>query len=121
MSVVAKFFVQEVVPTAEGTSTAQKVTLGAVTRGTENALWSQYTPSGLITLGILNEDATAQFEKGAEYLVTFTRVAKPERGDGHDQVPVTNKHGYVVCEFCGMNPINGDDWTAHTKAWAAIG
>jgi hypothetical protein len=46
-------------------------------------------------------------------------VAKPERGDGHDPVPVQNKHGYTVCEFCGMNPVNGDDWSAHEKAWAA--
>ena len=90
MSVVAKFFVKKVTPTAPGTSTAQQVELGAVCRGVENAMWSQYTPVGNITMGILNEDATAQFEEGAEYLVTFTRVAKPEAHDGHRVMEISH-------------------------------
>jgi len=31
----------------------------------------QATPSGLIKLGILNEEASKQFEVGKEYFVTF--------------------------------------------------
>ncbi len=121
MSVVAKFFVRKVTPTAEGSSTAQQVELGAVCRGIENAMWSQYTPAGSISLSVLNEEATAQFEEGAEYLVTFTRVTKPEAHDGHPVMVVTTKSGARICETCGHYPtyVGGDyqtgtpDWSAH--------
>lgn len=103
MSVKAKFFVQSVQRT-EGSSTADRVTLGAVCRGVENALWSQYTPSGTITMGVLNEAATAQFVEGEEYEVTFTRVKRPQRGDGHEVVETRDKHGNWLCETCGAHP-----------------
>lgn len=104
MTVVAKFFCSKVTPTPDGSSTAQQVVLGAVCRGVENALWSQYTPSGSITMGVLNEAATAQFEEGAEYRVTFERVAKPMPNDGHPLVVVQDKHGALLCETCGLHP-----------------
>lgn len=104
MSVVSKFFVKKVIPSPEDSSRAAQVELGAVCRGIENALWSQYTPGGNISLVVLNESATAYFEEGAEYLVTFTRVAKPAPGDGHPLVIVQDKHGAFLCETCGLFP-----------------
>lgn len=112
MTVKAKFFVSKLTRT-EGSSTADQVVLGAVCRGVENALWSQYTPAGTITLGILNEAATAQFVEGEEYEVTFTRVERPVPGDGHEPVPVRTKHGNWVCETCGGIP--SYDYTAHPR------
>jgi len=100
MSVIGKFYVTDV-NTYPG-ATASDVRLGAVCRGVENALWSAATPSGSIQMNILNDAATAQFEKGAEYLVTFTKVAKPEPHDGHTVQPVTAKHGALVCATCGL-------------------
>lgn len=99
----AKFYVQKITR-AEGSSTADQVVLGAVCRGVENALWSQYTPSGTISMGVLNEAATAQFIEGEEYEVTFTRVTRPKPGDGHAVVAVKTMHGNWVCETCGANP-----------------
>ena len=121
MTVVSKWFVKKVTPTAPGTSTAQQVELGAVCRGVENAMWSQYTPVGNITMGILNEDATAQFEEGAEYIVTFTRVAKPEAHDGHRVMEITTKSGARICETCGQYPTyeNPHDWQTGTPNWSA--
>lgn len=125
MSVVAKFYVQKVTPTPEGSSTAQQVILGAVTRGVENGLWSQYTPTGSITMGVLNEAATAQFLPGEEYLVTFTHVAKPAAGDGHPTKQVEDKHGSILCETCGTHPgwpdgykVGDPDWTRHDEMYA---
>lgn len=100
-SVVAKFFVSNVVP-SEGNAAAQ-VTLGAVCRGVENAMWAQYTPGGTISMSIKNDLATEQFVVGQEYRVLFTPVDKPAPGDGHPFVYAEDKYGAIVCETCGMN------------------
>jgi hypothetical protein len=100
MSVVrAKFFVSKV-ENPEGAAAAQ-VHLGAVCRGVENAIWAQATPSGSITMNVLNTPAFEQFEQGAEYEVTFRKVPKPMPGDGHPIVEVADKYGRIVCETCG--------------------
>jgi len=101
MSVRAKFFVTRLV-NPEG-ATAAEVGLTPVCRGVENALWSQATPSGSITMHVKNNPAFEQFEQGAEYEVTFRKVEKPMPGDGHQVKPVTNMHGWDVCEICGAH------------------
>lgn len=37
----------------------------------ENKTWSQYTPSGQLTMTITNPDAYNQFEAGKEYILTI--------------------------------------------------
>jgi hypothetical protein len=101
MTVRAKFYVSDL-QNPEG-ATAAQVSLNAVCRGVENAIWSQATPSGSITMYVKNDPAFEQFEKGAEYEVTFRKVPKPTPGDGHQIKPTPNMHGWVVCETCGQN------------------
>lgn len=74
----AKFYVTEV----GRTGYAGKVVLAAVTRGEDNKVWSQATPSGGITLSIKNELAFEQFDVGDEFFVDFTRAPKGEEGMG---------------------------------------
>jgi hypothetical protein len=57
MGVRAKFYVHAVTKNASGGS----VELNAVVRGNENKTWSQATPSGKLTMSILNEPALAVF------------------------------------------------------------
>jgi len=58
--------------------TLKNVSLTAVSSGSpENAAFFAASPSGSISLGILNADASAQFEPGAEYYVDFTKVPQP--------------------------------------------
>src|SRR4051794_40135924 len=92
----AKFFCNGV-QNPEGASSAQ-VTLGAVCRGVENALWAQATPAGSITMNVKNTPAFEQFEYGAEYEVTFRKVEKPQPNDGHAIEPATTLQGAEVCE-----------------------
>lgn len=122
--VVAKFYVRKVTPTPEGSSTAAQIEMGAVCRGIENAVWSQATPGGSISMNVLNAAATPYFEEGAEYLVTFERVAKPEPHDGHKLIVVQDKHGAFLCETCGFFPIWPDgfkqgvaDWSKHDEIY----
>lgn len=118
MSVVAKFFVQTV-ETHDGSPTADRVVLGAVCRGRENRQWASATPSGHIQLAILNDRATAYFEQGQEYLVTFEKAARPTPGDGHAPVPAPQSpdNGTPMCEFCGTCAAVTDDgaidWARH--------
>jgi len=76
MSVVAKFFVQTITEHSH-TQGAKQVTLRAVSRGEENKEWSKYTPSGEITMQILNEVAAEEFVLGKEYLVRFSPAEIP--------------------------------------------
>lgn len=99
MSVRAKFFVSKL-DNPEGASAAQ-VGLSAVCRGVENSLWAQATPAGSISMHVKNDPAFEQFEMGAEYEVTFRKVARPTPGDGHQIVEAVNMHGGIVCEICG--------------------
>lgn len=120
MAVIAKFFVSKVVR-HEDAPTADRVELGAVCRGAENKAWASATPSGNIQMGILNDVATDYFEEGAEYLVTFEKVAKPEPGDGHAPV-LAETQGSVMCQFCGMHAVGGPDgldWSAHERVYGA--
>lgn len=100
MPVRAKFFVSKL-ENPEG-ATAAQVGLTAVCRGVENAMWAQATPSGYIQMSVLNTPAFEQFEKGAEYEVTFVKVAKPTPGDGHPIKKAVDQHGRIVCETCGL-------------------
>ncbi len=40
----------------------------------ENEEFYQYTPSGKVELGIVNEESAKEFEIGKEYYVEFTKV-----------------------------------------------
>ena len=95
----AKFYVGKL-DNPDG-ATAAQVGLNAVCRGVENSLWAQATPCGSITMSVKNDAAFEQFEMGAEYEVTFRKVAKPALGDGHPAVEAITMHGQVVCETCG--------------------
>lgn len=56
-------------------STLKSVQLCAVSGGSpENDQFFNASPSGSISLGILNPAASEQFEEGAEYYVDFTRA-----------------------------------------------
>lgn len=130
MSVAAKFYVQSVEKT-EGSSTASKITLGAVCRGIENSGWASATPAGNIVLWSLNDAATEQFVQGEEYLIHFTRSPKPAPGDGHKPDPVKTKYGSIVCATCGGTPswdttkydwstvtVDAVDWTQHDAVFS---
>lgn len=114
MSVRAKFFVTNVTPAAG--ATAAVVQMGAVCRGVENAMWASATPSASLSMTVKNDLATAQFEQGAEYEVTFRKVAKPAPGDGHSIVEAVNMHGGVVCETCGLQ-LGYTQEAAEKQAW----
>lgn len=69
MTVRAKFKVQSVLETQEGSN----ITLGAVIGGsTENDSFFRWTPSGTINLGVVNPLAAEQFTIGKEVYVDFT-------------------------------------------------
>lgn len=71
-TVRAKFRCEEI---TQGTG-GHAVKLLAVTSGSpENAQFFKYTPSGAITLAILNPEAAAAFVVGAEYYVDFSPAA----------------------------------------------
>lgn len=42
----------------------------------ENGQFFRWTPSGIITMGVVNEDAAKQFVEGDEVYVDFTPVEK---------------------------------------------
>ncbi|MFC3834781.1 MULTISPECIES: hypothetical protein [Deinococcus] len=68
----AKF---KVVGKTEGTDGTGNVSLQAVHAGSEeNEAFFRYTPAGSINLNILNPQAMAAFEQGAEYYVDFTKA-----------------------------------------------
>jgi hypothetical protein len=70
-SVRAKFAVTSV----EEFSGGKNVRFSAVTTGSdENKSWSQYTPSGELTMGITNPAAEQFFEVGQEYYLDFTKA-----------------------------------------------
>ena len=123
MAVIGKFYVSSIVH-HDGKPTADKVTLGAVCRGAQNKQWSSATPWGTIEMGILNDDATAQFEEGEEYEVVFTKVPKPKQGDGHEPVPYSfSDPKWVECGVCGMGPANpgqpDPDWSKHEELYGS--
>ena len=69
--VVAKFYVKSVARHAKGGA----VELQAVCRGEENKSWSEYTPSGQITMSILNDAALQWF---GEILSVVGQGKQPE-------------------------------------------
>lgn len=65
----AKFVCESKIIRADG----ETVKLSAVTHDSvENERYFKWTPFGQIEIGILNEDAAAQFEPGKEYFIDFT-------------------------------------------------
>lgn len=69
MTVRAKFRVESVTSSANGTKTAK---LFPVTSGSkENAEFYKWTPGGSIDLSTLNEAAAEQFVPGREFYVDF--------------------------------------------------
>lgn len=70
MTVRAKFRVTSKDQAGNGESA---ISLQAVVDGSaENKEFFKYTPSGAITMGVVNGAAAAQFEIGKEYFVDFT-------------------------------------------------
>ena len=59
MGVRAKFYVHSITRFSSGGS----VQMHPVVRGEENKSWSQATPSGQLTMSILNDKALAVFEE----------------------------------------------------------
>ncbi len=77
MSVRAKFYVGSLKKTRMGSQpqVGTMVELFPVTQGSdENKEFYQYTPSGKIELGTVNEEAAKQFDIGKEYYVDFTEA-----------------------------------------------
>jgi hypothetical protein len=76
MSVRAKFKVTKITPGQDG---LKSVELQAVVDGSpENKSFFRWTPSGTITLGIVNPAASDQFVEGGEYYVDFSSAPKLE-------------------------------------------
>lgn len=100
MSVKAKFVVSAV--QKHDNSDASTISMYPVCRGAENAAWSSATPSGNLTMTVLNEVAAAQFVQGEEYLLTFEHAPKPAPGDGHAVDLVRTKQGTLICGRCGI-------------------
>lgn len=66
--VVAKFQCGAVTDYGDG---GKNINLYAATTGEENKTWAKYTPGGSINMSIDNPDASALFENGKYYRVTF--------------------------------------------------
>ena len=90
MSVRAKFWVTETTNTTSGGS----VKLSAVCRGQDNKQWAQATPTGQITMNILNGAALEQFTPGAEFYVDFTPAPKGQEGMGEFDHLNLKQEGY---------------------------
>lgn len=75
-NIKAKFWVESVKRTTGGS----EVCLRAVCRGEDNKLWSAYTPSGSLTMVVLNQLAAAEFEPGEEFYLTFEHAPKGQPG-----------------------------------------
>lgn len=72
MSVRAKFIVDS---KTEHKDKYFSITLKPVTCGSEeNKEFYKWTPSGLITLDVINTKVSDQFEIGKEYYIDFTKV-----------------------------------------------
>lgn len=105
MTVVARFFAQHIETPPEGTSQGTVVNLSAVCRGAANSEWASATPAGTIRMVIRNDLASAQFERGKEYEVTFREVETPKAGDGHSVQAVQLYGGKAwSCGVCGIYP-----------------
>lgn len=71
MVVRAKFKVTAIKKTESG----DFIEMGPVTGGSaENEQFFKWTPSGLLTMGIVHEAAARQFEVGKTYYVDFTEA-----------------------------------------------
>lgn len=104
MSVVARFYVSEVLVTAHAPQGAAQVKLQAVSRGDQNKQWASATPSGEIKMTINNEPAATYFRenlgKDVEVLFTVVPVAVP--ADGHPYRPSEAAPGtYYSAPKCG--------------------
>ncbi len=67
MKIVAKFQCQSVTRNTY----QQEVIKFAAAIGPGNESWSQFTPSGDISISITNPDAQGKFVPGKDYLLTF--------------------------------------------------
>lgn len=96
--VVARFYVQSIQKNAGDSG---QVTLSAVT-SKENARWSQYTPSGSISMALTRKASGARstFEQmvGKECLVTFDFDAPPREEPGRAQDAEGKDIGYASDE-----------------------
>lgn len=72
MSTRAKFLVQTRTESKDG----YQVTLTAVTTGNseENASFFKYTPSGTLTMGLVQPETAESFVPGKEFYLDFTEV-----------------------------------------------
>ena len=73
----AKFKVTEVkhmMSNSPGFSIATIVMIPVWGNGKDNADWSKATPSGKLEMVVTNPEAVAQFELGADYIMTFEKV-----------------------------------------------
>lgn len=112
----AKFNIQSIT-LMPGQGQGGIVKMQAVSRGSRNASWSQYTPSGTIEMSITNPTALEQFVtmlnqnretgKYPEIYVDFTAAEDGWVGDGHtfeppptDEIPEGSAYANQ-CAQCG--------------------
>ena len=74
MSVIAKFKVLDKISKEDN---GEEIRMSPVIGGSpENDSFFKWTPYGEINIGLVNPDASKQFEVGQEYYVKFEKVQK---------------------------------------------
>lgn len=87
----AKFWITGVSETNDGAAenpqkTGENVTMQAVTTGSEeNKSFSQYTPSGSLSMHVSNPDLYGAFVQGEEVYIDITKAAAPAQETGEQQ------------------------------------
>jgi len=75
-TVQAKFFVTEITHHHYQRDATTVKMMPVYDDGPENKTWSQHTPAGELSMLITNPEAVAQFDLGAEYVLTFEKVVE---------------------------------------------
>lgn len=112
--ILARFYVAETTRTAYGAqknpdAPTGKVVLQAVSRGAQNAQWSEATPMGRIEMTVNNPAGFAAFEAalGLDCDITITPIPKAVQGDdGHAFEPTPDlgqswPAAGTSCAVCG--------------------
>jgi hypothetical protein len=75
MAVRAKFFCRSKNEIASSDGNGFSVEMVAVSSGSEeNKSFFKYTPSGNLTMGVVNKATASEFEVGKEYYLDFTKA-----------------------------------------------
>lgn len=92
MSVQARFYVDQVTKRAYNPDHVE-VTLKAAGRGEQNKSWSQYTPSGTLSMTINNPSAAEFFTDrlGQDIAITFDSLGDARYASEHANVPIAER------------------------------